>query len=220
VPDLSFTIDRAEPEPHAAAPLLVFKLRITEAGADAAGATSISAVALRCQIRIEPARRAYEPPEQGRLLDLFGEPGRWGRTLRGLLWTQASLVVPPFSGATVVDLPVPCSYDFHLAATRYFDALEGGDIPLVLLFSGTIFYFGEAGHLQVGQIPWEKEAGFRLPVHVWRDLMARHYPDGVWLCLHKDLFDRLSRYKSRRGLPTWERALEDLLDAGDAQEGP
>jgi hypothetical protein len=220
VPDLSFTVDRAEPEPQAAAPLLIFKLRITETGAGETEATSISAVALRCQVRIEPARRHYSPSEQGRLLDLFGEPARWGRTLRGLLWTQSSLVVPPFSGSTVVDLPVPCPYDFHVAATRYFDALQEGDIPLVLLFSGTIFYFGDGGYLQVGQIPREKEAGFRLPVRAWRDMMERSYPNGVWLCLPKDLFDRLSRYKSRRGLPTWEQALARLLDVGEAQERP
>jgi hypothetical protein len=217
VPDLSFTVEGAEPGPHAATPLVIFKLRIAEAGAEA---TPISAVTLRCQIRIEPARRHYDPSEQGRLLDLFGEPGRWDRTLRDLPWTQVSLVVPPFCGSTVVDLAVPCSYDFSAAATRYFDALEGGDIPLVLLFSGTIFYHGEGGHLQVGPIPREKEAGFRLPVRVWREMMERSYPDGVWLCLPKGLFDRLSRYKSRHGLPTWERALESLLAASDAQEGP
>ena len=163
VPDLNFKVERAEPLPHAAAPLLVFKLRIAETVTDEEP-TTIPAVALRCQIRIEPTRRRYAPAEQERLLDLFGEPERWGQTLRSMLWTHASVVVPPFTGSTVVDLPVPCTFDFNVAATKYFHALEDGEVPLCLLFSGTIFYTDDDGVLQVSQIPWEKEAEFRLPV--------------------------------------------------------
>ncbi len=217
MPDLNFTVDRAEPLPHAAAPLLIFKLRITEAVADGMEATSIPAVALRCQIRIEPTRRRYGPPEQERLLDLFGEPERWGQTLRGMLWTHTGLVVPPFSGSTVVDLPVPCTFDFNVAATKYFYALEEGEVPLCLLFSGTIFYAEDEGLLQVSQINWEKETEYRLPVQVWKDMMAHYYPNSAWLCLHQDAFDRLYQYKRRRGLPTWEQALEALLDASEAK---
>ena len=113
---------------------------------------------LRCQVRIEPARRRYTPAEKERLLDLFGTPERWGQTLRPMLWTHVSAVVPPFEGEAVVDLPVPCSFDFSLAATKYFAALDGGEIPLCFLFSGTIFYEAADGGLQVAQIPWEKEA--------------------------------------------------------------
>lgn len=220
MPDLNFTVDRAEPLPYAAAPLLLFKLRITEAVTDGTEATSISSIALRCQIRIEPTRRRYGPPEQERLLDLFGAPERWGQTLLGLLWTHTGLNVPPFCGSTVVDLPVPCSYDFNVAATKYFYALEEGEVPLVLLFSGTIFFLEEEGLLQVSQISWEKEASFRLPVPVWKEMMELYYPNSAWLCLRRDLFDRLYRYKSRRGLPTWEQALESLLppeENGDAE---
>ena len=102
---------------------------------------------MRCQIRIEPARRRYTDAEQERLLDLFGTPERWGQTLRPMLWTHAVAVVPPFIGTAVADLPVPCSYDFSLAATKYFGGLEGGEIPLCFLFSGTIFYEAEDGAL-------------------------------------------------------------------------
>ena len=53
-------------------------------------------------------------PEQERLLDLFDEPSRWGQTLRPMLWTHASVVVPPFNGAT---LPSTCPC-LHLRLQR------------------------------------------------------------------------------------------------------
>jgi hypothetical protein len=207
MPDLDFNVERAEVVPFAASPLLVFKLRLTNADADEA----IHAVALRCQIRIEPARRGYGADEQPRLLDLFGEPHRWGRTLRSMLWTHATVMVTPFTGTVSVDLHVPCTYDFNVAATKYFYALEGGEVPLTLLFSGTVFHAATDGSLQVAPIPWEKETGFRLPVAIWKEMMAQYYPNSAWLCLRKDVFDRLDRYKRERGLPTWEQAVEGLL---------
>src|SRR3954471_15730363 len=143
--DLTFRVDGAEPVPFAASPLLAFKLHVGQAPGTKPAA--IQTVVLRCQIRIEPSRRGYGGEEQERLRDLFDTPDRWGRTLRGMLWTHTSLVVPPFTGATVVDLPVPCTYDFNVAATKYFDALQGGEVPLTLLFSGTIFHEADGGGL-------------------------------------------------------------------------
>jgi hypothetical protein len=216
MPDLDFQVDGAEPLPFAAAPLLVFKLRVTEA----TGETPIHAVALRCQVRIEPARRRYGGRDHERLRDLFGEPQRWSQTLRSMLWTHTSVVVPPFTGSAVVDLPVPCTYDFNVAAAKYFYALEDGEVPLCLLFSGTVFHAAEDGALQVAQIPWEKEAHFRLPVPAWKGMMEHYYPNSAWLCLRKDVFDRLYRYKVGRGLPTWEQALEGLLPTTDEHRTP
>ncbi len=213
MPDLHFEVEGAEPQRFAASPSLLFKLRLTDT---AKPPTPIQTVILRCQIRIEPARRRYTDAERERLLDLFGTPERWGQTLRPMLWTHAVAVVPPFVGAAAVDLPVPCTFDFSVAATKYFGGLEGGDIPLCFLFSGTIFYEAEDGALQATQISWEKEAYYRLPAATWQGLMDHYYPNSAWLNLHKDVFDRLSRYKSRQGLPTWEKALERLLAAGEA----
>jgi hypothetical protein len=203
--DLSFQVEGAEPERVAAAPLLRFKLRVTERVPPGGQPTPIHAVALRTQLRIEPARRRYGPREQERLLDLFGGPERWGQTLRPMLWTHASVVARPFTGSTAVDLPVPCSYDFSLAATKYFDALEGGEIPLCFLFSGTIFYEAEERGLQAARVPWDREAYFRLPAATWNAMMDLYYPNSAWLGLRKDVFDRLREYKRRRGLPSWEQ---------------
>ncbi len=200
--------------------MLLFKLRVSEAVPPGASPTPIQAIALRCQVRIEPARRHYEAAEKERLLDLFGTPERWGQTLRPMLWTHVVAVVPPFACAGAVDLPVPCSADFNLAATKYFDALDEGEIPLCFLFSGTIFYEADDDALQVAQISWEKEADFRLPASTWRAMMDQHYPNTAWLTLHKDVFDRLALYRSRRGIPSWDGALERLLSAAEEPVAP
>lgn len=215
--DLKFQVEQAEPLPHAAAPQLVFKLRI--AAAASSQPTAVQSILLRCQIRIEPTRRSYRTVEPERLLDLFGRPERWGQTVRSMLWTQTQALVPAFTASTVVDLLVPCSYDFNMAATKYFAALDDGEVPLCLLFSGTVFYATEDGTLQVAPIPLDKQADFRLSVSVWRQLMDLYYPNTVWLGLDKDLFQRLALYRSRHGLPTWERTLEQLL-AGELEEVP
>jgi hypothetical protein len=214
VPDLSFQVDGAEVTPYAVAPLLTFRLRATNVSPDEA----IHNVVLRCQIQIESTRRKYDPEEEQRLRDLFGEPQRWGQTLRAMLWTHANVVIPPFAGETVIDLPVSCTYDFNLAVTKYFYALEQGEIPLNFLFSGTVFYQdGEA--LQVAPISWSKEARFRLPVATWRHLMETYYPNLAWLQLRQDVFDRLYRYKVRHGIATWEQLMERILSAAD-EEAP
>ncbi|HKQ76502.1 MAG TPA: DUF6084 family protein [Blastocatellia bacterium] len=206
MPDLNFEIESVAPRPYSAAPLLNFKLRVVNATREPA-----HTVILRCQIMLDVTRRRYNAEEQERLLDLFGDPEQWDRTLRNMLWTNTTLVVPAFTGATVVDLQVQCTFDFNVAATKYFAGLEEGEVPLLLLFSGTIFYEAESGALQVTQIPWEKEARYRLPVRMWREMMDMYYPNSAWLCLRRDVFDRLYRYKVRRGIPTFEQALERVI---------
>ena len=148
VPELGFTVLGCEPLRHAAAPSLRFSLAI-----DAQGA-AVRSVMLDVQLRIAATQRGYSEAEQAQLGDLFGEAHRWGDTLRNLLWTQATLVVPPFDGSTVVDLIVPCTYDFDVAAAKYLAGLHDGDIPLELLFSGTVFYVSAAGAIQINRISW------------------------------------------------------------------
>lgn len=209
MPDLSFQVEGAGVVPFAASPLLSFKLRIANADAS----EQIHTVALRCQIQIETTKRLYTAEEKKRLRDLFGEPERWGQTLRAMLWTHAAAIVTPFEGSTLVDLNVPCTFDFNVAATKYFAGLESGEVPLNLLFSGTVFYEGGERGLQVAQIPWDREAHFRLPVRAWEEMMEHYYPNSAWLRLRRDVFDRLNDYKMRRGIPTWEQTLEELLNA-------
>jgi Family of unknown function (DUF6084) len=208
LPELAFAVESAEAVRYAAVPTIAFRLQI---GSD----TPVRSLTLSTQIRIAVTRRSYDPAAQERLVELFGEPSRWGQTLRSLLWTHATLVVPPFNGGTVVELPVACTYDFDIAAAKYFHALDDGEVPLELLFSGTVFYTSETGALQTAQIPWEHEAAFRLPVAVWKQAIEHHFPGTAWLRIRRDSFDRLYAYKARRSLPTWEAALDQLLEGQD-----
>lgn len=207
MPDLNFEVVGAEVPPFAAVPTLIFKLQVDNMNEE----ERIQSVALQSQIRLAVTRRRYSPQEQARLLELFGEPQRWGDTLRSMLWTHANTTVTRFSGSTIADLPVTCTYDFEVMSTKYFDALENGDIPLNFLFSGTIFYENEEGLLRIGQISWSKEANYRLPVAVWKEMIARYYPNTAWIRLHKDVFDQLYRYKATHAIPTWDQVLSRLL---------
>jgi hypothetical protein len=212
VPDLDFAIVGVEVLEFAAAPSLLFKVRIENLEGE-----PIRSVALNTQIRIAATQRHYDAEEQERLLELFGEPSRWKDTLRSLLWTHNVLQVRAFSERTVADMPVPCTYDLEVVAAKYFYALKEGEVPLEFLFSGTVFYAGEDGRLQVARISWEKEAEFRLPVRVWKEMMERYFPNSAWIRLHRDAFDQLYDYKIRKGLPTWEATVESLLRASEQE---
>jgi len=212
MPELHFQIEGAEAVPHAATPLIALKLRITNFTAT----ETIHAITLRCQVQIEPAKRRYVPNEQEKLLDLFGTPERWARTVKPLLWMNTSVAVPRFTGELLVDLELPCTFDFNVAATKYFHALNSGDIPVAVMFSGTLFYEGPNGALQISQVPWDRECIYRLPVSVWKDMMEMHHPNSAWLCLRRDTFEQLYNYKVRHGLPTWEQAIAKALASENA----
>jgi hypothetical protein len=204
MPELRFTIAGAEAVTYAAVPQLAFKLAITSD-------EPIRNLALQCQIQIEPVRRRYTTEEQQRLADLFGEPSRWGETVKTLLWTHVPLNASPFDESTTVDLIVPCTFDFNVAVTKYFHGLDDGEIPLRFLFSGSVFFDDAEARLQITQLSWNCEATYRLPVAVWRRMMDAHYPNSAWLSLRRDLFLRLLQYKSNHGLTSWEQTMEHLL---------
>jgi len=212
VPDLDFRVEGAEILEYAATPSLLFKLRVVNLEEE-----PIRSVSLNTQVRIAATQRHYDVAEQERLLEVFGEPHRWGNTLRSLLWTHTTLQVPRFSGSTVVDMPVPCTYDLEVVASKYFYALEDGEVPLEFLFSGTVFYAGEGGRLQIARISWEKEAEYRMPVRLWKEMMERYFPNSAWIRLRKDAFDQLYDYKVRMALPTWEAAVEALLRTSEQE---
>lgn len=206
MPDLNFRTESAEVLEFAAVPTLRFKVRIENRQPE-----PVRSVALRTQIRIVPNGRPYSVTEQARLVELFGEPPRWGDTLKSLLWTHTLVLVPPFIGSTVVEMPVACTYDFEVVSAKYFHAVDEGDIPLEFLFSGTIFYQGPTGALQVVQIPWEKEAEFRLPISVWKRTVEHFFPNSAWLRVSKATFDRLYSYRVHHASPSWDAVLEELF---------
>jgi hypothetical protein len=204
--ELIFECVDVVPDRYAAAPTLVFRLQLSETTGE-----TINAIALRCQLRIEPQRRRYSRAEEERLSDLFGEAPRWGETLKPFQFGYVTQMVPAFSGRAEIDLPVPFTYDLEVASTKYFHSLEDGEIPLLLLFSGSVFAKGETG-LAVEQVPWHKEASYRLPVRVWRELMDLYFPNSAWIRMRRDTVDALQRFKSERVLTTWDETMEVLLE--------
>jgi hypothetical protein len=210
---LAFSVLDATSDPYAVTPTLMFRLRIEDAGEQ-----PVSAVALRCQIRIEPQRRGYTDEEAAGLVDLFGGRERWRDTARPFLFAHATTMLRGFTGDLEFDLPVACSYDFEVAASKYLHAVRDGEVPLTFLFSGTVFRPAAADATAatgfgVEQIPWHLEASYRLPVAVWRAVMDRYFPNSGWIRLDVETLDALVRYRSAQGLPSWERTVESLLTA-------
>jgi hypothetical protein len=212
--DLAFSVGEAARVPLAAVPTLSLAVRIA-----APPQADVRSILLDTQVQIAARRRAYDERSHERLAELFGPPEDWGRTLHTLPWTRVTSVVPPFRGTTTVDLPIICTYDLEVTATRYFDALAGGVVPLELLFSGTVFAAdGPGGMLCIERLSWDHEAECRLPVAVWRETMDRHFGDAAWLRLGRERLDRVIAYRARHRLATTDDAIDALLAAADREE--
>jgi uncharacterized protein DUF6084 len=202
---LAVTVLSAQPSAHTAAPGITLRLRIE----NIAGGR-IHAVVLRCQTRIEPRSRHYTKDEQERLFELFGDVSQWDRTLRGVTWAHSTLAVPSFDRQIDIDLPVPCTYDLEVASAKYLHAVRDGDVPLVLLFSGTVFRVAD-GSLSIEPVPWDLETSCRMPAHVWRSTLEQFFPGGGWVRLQRDTIDRLQAFRGRRALVSWDEAINRLI---------
>jgi hypothetical protein len=215
VADLTFGCTGAAAERYAATPTFSLGLTITESSG-----VRVHAIALRCQIRIEPHRRQYSAAEARRLHDLFGDTSRWADTVKPIQLAMVSTMVPAFTALTEIDLPVPCTYDLEVASARYLQGLDDGTIPLLLLFSGTVFIAQENG-FSVELVPWSSEASYRMPVRVWQDVVDQHFPGSAWLRCGRETLDALSAFKAEHALPTWDATLTALLEAAKPRDiGP
>jgi hypothetical protein len=210
--DLIFGCTGVTAERYAVTPTLTFQLTVTERSG-----VRIHAIALRCQIRIEPHRRRYSAIEAQRLHDLFGDPSRWADTVKPIQLATVTTMVPSFTAVTEIELPVPCTYDLEVASGRYFAGLDDGTVPLLLLFSGTVFIATEQGY-SVELVPWSAEASYRMPVTVWKELVDAHFPNSAWLRCSRETLDALSVYKARNALPTWDATLNALLAAAQSPD--
>jgi hypothetical protein len=186
--------------------MLALKLRISESSG-----AKVDSIALRVQVRLDVQRRRYAAEESALLEELFGEPSRYAETLKSMLWTHVTAMVPAFQHETELELPIPCSYDFEVASHKYLASLKDGIIPLNLLFSGMAFV-DRSGRLTPEFVPWSCEARFALPVAVWREAVDAFFPNSAWIRVSRDLFDELRRFKIATGLPTWDAALERLCE--------
>ena len=206
-PDLEFAVLSARPVKYAAAPMLTLDLHISEAGG-----RDVYMLALTIQLMIEPARRRYDEPTRGRLVELFGAPERWGVTTRSLVWAQLDVVVPAFTGSTTVSVPISCHFDLELAAAKYLHSLPDGEAPLALHFNGMIYYPDDDGRLQMVLIPWSKSIDFRMPVSVWRETIEHYYPGTTWIAVRSQTFEALQQEKLARGLATVDACVSALLN--------
>jgi Family of unknown function (DUF6084) len=214
--DLIFGCTGATAERYAATPTLTFALTITERSG-----VRVHAIALRCQIRIEPHRRRYTAAEAQRLHDLFGDPSRWAETVKPIQLATVTTMVPTFTAVTETELTVPVTYDLEVTSARYLQGLDDGTIPLLLLFSGTVFV-ANGDSFSVELVPWSAEASYRMPVSVWQELVDVHFPNSAWLRCSRQTLDELSAFKAKHALPTWDATLAALLaaagEAGEAGE--
>lgn len=202
---LSFQVVDVAAEPYAVTPILAARVAISAPGDD-----PVHAIALRCQVRIDPVRRAYSDDEATGLLDLFGPRERWATSQHTFLWQHCAAMVPGFTGATEAGLRLECSYDFEVTAAKYLHALRDGVVPLQFLFSGTVFTAGQRG-FSVQQVPWDCEDRYDMPVSVWEELIRQHYPNSGWVRLAHDTVGALAAYKSARGLLSLNDAVIELL---------
>lgn len=213
MPELNFQVSGVEASVRTMTPMLHFRLRITTTPAEEA----IQGILLNAQIQIQSPQRRYSLREKEKLVELFGPPEAWGQTLRNRLWTNTSAVVGAFRGSAEVVLPAPCTFDLNVASAKYFNGVEDGEVPLLFLLSGSIFYSTSEGRVQVAPISWNTECVYRMPLQAWRYVMEQHYPNSAWLSLRREVFDQLCDYKRRQGLIGWEETIEKLL-RGEREE--
>jgi hypothetical protein len=214
VPDLAFAVTAAEGERFAALPTLRFRLEITRTGGG-----PVSFVALTTAIRIDVARRRYQPQCHRALTELFGAPRQWGSTMHPLAWTRTTLHVPAFDQRTTTELLVECSYETELAVTKYLRAVRDGDVPLDFLFSGTVFHQAPGGGLRASRISWSGDASYPLPAALWHSLTDRYHCGGTWLRLSRETHDRLDEYRARHVLGSPDDAVRSLLDRAPDHTG-
>lgn len=208
IPAPEFVVGRAAHLKYAAVPTMVFWVEVSDLGG-----AEIQSLVVSAQIMIDPARRGYDAATRARLAELFGPPASWTPSTQGMQWARVTAVVPGFTGSTTFALHVPSTYDLEVAATKYFYALEEGEAPLGFHFSGTIFYRGADGGLQVVPVPWSASARYSLPVSAWRAMIAEHYPGVGWIRLSDETLRALQERRAARGLPTFDACVQELLDA-------
>jgi hypothetical protein len=211
--ELTFEVVGVTPERYCAAPTITFRVRIYETSGD-----SVYALALRTQIMIEPQRRRYTPEEEQRLTAQFGERERWGQTLKPFFWATVGTMVTAFDESIEIDIQVPLTYDWELASTKFLHGVETGEVPVNLLFNGTVVSKGDSGFV-IEPVPWNKEARFGVPAGIWRATMDIYFPGTAWLRTARDTMDKLERFRTIRGLTSWERTFDVLIDEAREPNG-
>ena len=109
MPDLNFEVVDAEVLSFAAVLEPSVQATYRERGEE-----PIRSVALNTQIRIAATQRHYDAAEQEAVV--VRRAAQVGRDAAEPALDPHRLQVQPFSGSTVVDMPVPCTYDLEVVA--------------------------------------------------------------------------------------------------------
>ena len=176
--DLAISVLGSQPDPYAAVPTLLLRLRI-----EAPEAEPVHAMVLKAQIRIEPQRRRYSPEEEARLVELFGEAPRSGarRCARSCGPTSPPRSrSSPATPRSTCRCRAPTTSRSRRPSTCTRSAT--GRSRSSLLFNGTVFSYRDGG-LVVQPVAWNVEAEHRLPVSVWRATMDAFFPNSGWIRL-------------------------------------
>lgn len=207
VPEPEFEVVGARAEEHAASPTVVFSVRVREPSE-----REVYTIALSTRILVDPTGRGYDDPARESLYDLFGPPETMAASMQSLVWGQAAVLAPSFSGETTFDVPIVCTYDLEVATAKYFASLADGVAPLDFHFNGTIFYAGEHDRLQIVHVPWSCTARYRMPIAIWHKAVAARFAQTGWIRLHQDTLDRLRRRQTERSAPSFDAVVSDLLE--------
>lgn len=216
-PEPEFAVTGAAHVAFSATPTMLFSATATDPSGH-----EIQSIALTVQVMIDPAKRGYDPATRKRLAELFGPPGD-GPTrppsTSGVAWARVAAAVPGFAASTTFAIEVPCTYDLEVTSAKYFYAVQDGDVPLSFHFNGNVFFHGPGGRLMVTPVAWSSTAQYRMPVAVWRAMIAEHYPGGGWIRLHDQTLAALNDRRAARGLPSFDICITELLERvvdGDA----
>ena len=111
----------------------------------------------------------------------------------------------------------------EVGSSKYLHAVRDGEIPLVFLFSGTIFRAGKAGEAGQGAfvvepISWDMEASYRMPASTWQAAMDQFFPGGGWVRLQRDTLDRLQAFRGGQAVTTWDETIDALLQLAASQQ--
>lgn len=207
VPEPEIDVVGARADEYAAAPTVVFSVRVREPSE-----REIYTIALSTRVLVDPAGRGYDEEAREALFDLFGPAETMVGALQALVWAQATVVTPSFTGEVTVDVPMPCTYDLEVSTAKYFASLPDGIAPLDFHFNGTIFYSGEHDRLQIAHVPWACTARYRMPVAVWRQAVAARFAQTGWIRLHDETLDRLRRRQTERAAPSFDALVSQLLE--------
>ena len=208
--DVSFAVLDVAPEPYTVSPVLTVRVGVTAGGPAASRPGARDRAALpgphRAAAPVVLRRRSGRPDGPVRARE------RWANTQRTFLWQHCTAMVPGIHRQHDATLPLDCTYDFEVAAAKYLHALRDGACRSNSCSAERFSSNSERG-FSVQQVPWDREDRYDMPVGVWRDLIAQHYPNSGWMRLSHETIAELAGYKSGRGLLDFDQAITSLLDA-------